>query len=282
MKGREGYEPFMASILILSSFVAASRVGGGAQTLALARLGFEPILVPTVLFGRHPGRGAPGGGPVEAEVMAAMLEGIEVQGLFAGLNAVITGHFSSPEQVAVAARTLAAVRAANPDARFVVDPIMGDNGQLYVKPAVAEAIAAELVPLADLVAPNAWELERLTGSPITDPKSAVAAARSLGRSVLVSSVPAGRRIGVVYADERQAWLAAHPMVAAAPNGTGDLLTLLFAAALAERHQPRAALHLAAAALSRAVVVADGAPELPIEAFPTKLDHIADVALTALS
>ena len=84
----------MARVLILSSYVAASRVGGGAQALALARLGIEPILVPTVLFGRHPGHGPPGGAAIEPEVFEAMLGGVEAQGLFGGgLDAAITGHF---------------------------------------------------------------------------------------------------------------------------------------------------------------------------------------------
>ena len=96
----------MARVLILSSYVASSRVGGGAQALALARLGIEPILIPTVLFGRHPGHGPPGGAAVDAGTFEAMLGGVEAHGLFAQLDAVITGHFSSAEQVAIAADAL--------------------------------------------------------------------------------------------------------------------------------------------------------------------------------
>jgi pyridoxine kinase len=56
----------MPLALILSSHVAGSRVGGFPQALALAQWGIDPVLVPTVLFGRRPGRGSPpGGGPVE-------------------------------------------------------------------------------------------------------------------------------------------------------------------------------------------------------------------------
>src|SRR5579862_1176073 len=179
----------MARVLILSSYVAASRVGGGAQALALARLGIEPILVPTALLGRHPGHGPPGGGPVDAETFAAMLGAIEAQGLFSQLDAVITGHFSAPEQVAIAADVLARVKAASPGARLIVDPIMGDDDKgLYVKEAVAVAVEALLAPVADLIAPNAWELARLSGRSVPDLGSAVAAARVLGKSVMVSSI----------------------------------------------------------------------------------------------
>ena len=49
----------MASALIMSSHVASSRVGGSVQALALAQFKIDPILAPTVLYGRHPGWGAP-------------------------------------------------------------------------------------------------------------------------------------------------------------------------------------------------------------------------------
>src|ERR1700676_886871 len=127
----------MARVLILSSYVAASRVGGSAQMLALARLGIEPILVPSVLYGRHPGHGPPGGAPVDAETFAAMIGGVEALGLFGRLDAVITGHFSTSAQVAIAAEALGRVRSAAPMARLIVDPIMGDDGKgLYVREAV--------------------------------------------------------------------------------------------------------------------------------------------------
>src|SRR5580704_10972492 len=159
----------MSAVLILSSFVAASRVGGGAQSMTLARLGFEPILVPTVQFGRHPGWGAPGGKPVEADTMAAMLQGIDAQGAFTRLGAVIAGYFASVDQVTIAARALDTARAGSPGALVVVDPVMGDSPRgLYVREDVAKAIAADLIPRADLIAPNAWELSRLTGLPIVD------------------------------------------------------------------------------------------------------------------
>jgi pyridoxine kinase len=220
-------------ILILSSFVASSPVGGGAQAIALAKLETEAVLAPTVLLGRHPGLGSPGGGLVDPALFESVLAGIEANGVFEKAEAVICGYFADPAQVAVAARTIAAVRAARPGVLIVVDPIMGDAAAgLYVKPEIARAIAQDLVPAADLAAPNAWELGRLTGRVIASPAEAVAGARDLARPVLVSSVPCGRRrIGVVWTDGREAWLASHARREIDPKGAGDLLTALFAAAL---------------------------------------------------
>ena len=261
----------MPSVLIISSFVAASRVGGGAQMLALGRLGIEAILVPTVLFGRHPGWGPPGGGPVEADTIQAMLEAIEAQGLFASLDAVITGHFSTPQQVSVAARALDAVRAASPQAGLVVDPIMGDEGPgLYIQEAVAEAIVAELLPRADLITPNAWELTRLSGCEVTDAASAAFAARIVRKPTLVSSIRAGEAIGVVYADAAGAVLASHPRSETVPQGTGDLLTALFSGALALDLDPTAALIGATSGVAEAVAAAEGRAELAVFSFPSVL------------
>ena len=253
-------------ILILSSFVASSPVGGGEQVVALARLEVETILAPTVLLGRHPGLGAPGGGPVEPAMFESVLAGIEANGVFARARAVICGYFADPAQVAAAARTIDAVKAARPAAMIVVDPIMGDSvGGLYVKPEVARAIADELVPRADLVAPNAWELGRLTGTVVASPAEALAAARELGRPVLVSSIPVGKAIGVMWTDGREAWLAAHGRSEIDPKGAGDLLTALFTAALLGGATPADALETAVGDV--AATVLNGDVEISLEALP---------------
>ncbi|HTX49387.1 MAG TPA: PfkB family carbohydrate kinase [Caulobacteraceae bacterium] len=265
-------------VLILSSFVAASRVGGSAQLLALARLGIEPVLAPTVLFGRHPGHGPPGGAAVAAETFEGVLAGIEAQGLYEALDAVITGYFAMPEQVAVAADALTRIKAAGPATRIVVDPIIGDADKgLYVREAVAVAIADHLIPRADLVTPNAWELTHVTGRRATDAPSAAAAAAKLGRPALISSVPAGGDIGVLYADGGKGWLASHAPSPAAPKGTGDLLAAFMAAALVQGRAPSDALEVAVGSLAE-LIAASGADDAPLASLPTTLTASARVRL----
>ena len=128
----------MANALIMSSHVASSRVGGSVQALALAQFKIEPFLAPTVLYGRHPGWGKPGGGPTPTEVFESMLDGVEANGVLERIDLVITGYFTSAAQVRAAARAIDAVRAAPREetARrpiVVVDPTTGDSGKgLYV------------------------------------------------------------------------------------------------------------------------------------------------------
>jgi pyridoxine kinase len=174
------------------------------------------------------------------------------------------------------------VKSAAPAARIIVDPIMGDEDKgLYVDQAVAEAIAVSLVPCADIVAPNAWELARLTGLPVSGLKEALAAAHALGRPTLVSSVRVGDELGVVFAQGPQAWIARHARVPAAPRGTGDLLAAVFAAGLIQLGNPLEALAVAVGATAEAVRIAAGAEELPLAALPTSLAPAAGVTVEAL-
>jgi pyridoxine kinase len=271
----------MPMALILSSHVAGSRVGGSTQALVLAQFKIDPVVVPTVLYGRHPGWGAPGGAQVPIEAFEGMLDGIEANGLFGLIDLVITGYFASVEQVRAAGRAIDAVRAAPRDAALarkpyvVIDPVMGDAGKgLYVAAEVAQAIQDDLLPRADLLTPNVWELQRLSGADVRDPPSAVRAARLLGKPVLVSSVQRGGEIGVVYADKREAWLAAHQKVDNVPSGTGDLLAALFAASMLEGQTPSYGLARAVGGLAETVAAAAiwQSPELPIVAVGPKIKN----------
>ena len=163
----------MPLVLVISSYVAASRVGGGIAPYVLGPMKVDPVHVPTCLFGRHPGWGPPGGGAVAADTMAKMLEGVEANNLFGLMDAVVTGHFSAPDQVAVACAAIDRIRAtprreshehfpAKPI--VIIDPVMGDEAPgLYIKQETAAALVADLVPRADILAPNLWEFARLTG-----------------------------------------------------------------------------------------------------------------------
>ncbi|MGR4865586.1 bifunctional hydroxymethylpyrimidine kinase/phosphomethylpyrimidine kinase [Caulobacter sp. LARHSG274] len=266
----------MPLALLISSHVAGGQVGASAQAAALAQFGVDAMVVPTVLYGRHPGWGPPGGAATPVEVIEGMLEGIAANGLLGLTDLMITGYFASAAQVRAAARAIDAVRAARADAKrptVIVDPTLGDDGKgLYVPAEVAEAVAAELVPRADLVACNAWELQRLTGAEAGEPQAAVRAARLLDRPVLVSSVRRGDEIGVVHADRDEAWLAVHPKAAGAPNGTGDLLTALYAAAMIEGQPLAYGLARAVGGVVETVIAANvwNAPELPIVAMGARI------------
>jgi pyridoxine kinase len=264
----------MPLALILSSFVAASRIGGAAQQYVLAAHKIDPVLAPTVMLGRNPARGSRGQ-VTPPDLFAQMLAEIEADALFGMVDLVITGYFALPEQVEIAADVLGRVQAASQRAPVVVvDPVLGDAPKgLYVGADVALAIKERLVPLADWITPNLWELGHLTGGPIGDAAAAIAAARRLGKPALITSAPAGEgQIGLLLVDAESATLFAHPRLAQAPNGTGDLVTASFGAGLVEGLSPAAAAERAARAASEAAQAAQDwrAPELPIVALGWRL------------
>lgn len=279
----------MPLALILSSYVAGSRVGGMAQAFALAAFKIDPVLVPTVLYGRHPGWGAPGGAAVEPKTFRSVLDGVAANGLLAVSDVILTGYFASAEQVWIAAEAIdrARTRSADHKLTVIVDPIMGDaETGLYVREEVAEAVALDLVPRADVITPNLWELGRLTGQAATDAKTALQVARALDKPVLVTSVP-GRadEIGLLYVDRRTSTLAVHRRLEGVPRGTGDLVTALFAAGLVEGLAPYQAVFRTAQGVAEAAEAAIDwyAPELPVVALRERLVRpTASVRIETLS
>jgi pyridoxine kinase len=268
----------MPLALILSSHVAASRVGGGVSERVLNAAKIDTMLVPTVLYGRHPGWGPPGGGPVEQDMFEQVLSGIADQGLLDITDIVLTGYFADVGQVFDTAAVIDVVRkgrrvnkgvkAWSPRAMIIVDPVMGDApGGLYVPAAIAAGIKDQLIPRADLITPNAFELGHITGRQLTDLASMVRAARSLDCPALVSSLPRQGQIGVMYVDPEEAWIVTHDRVPKAPKGTGDVLTAAFVAAISRGEEPKAALEFAVSVTVAVVRKAHEwqAPELPVVA-----------------
>jgi pyridoxine kinase len=260
----------MALVLILGSHVAGSRVGGTLANLGLALSPFaiDPVHVPTTLLGRHPGWGPPGGGAVADDVFAGVLEGIATNGLFALVDAVITNYFASPGQITIAARAIDAVKAANPRAIVLVDPVMGDApAGLYVSEAIANAIMAELVLRADYLTPNLWELGHMTGLPTTNLAQIGYAARTLGKTILVTSVPRDDGIGALLVDGQKNWLVTHDKIDRVPKGTGDLVAALFVGHLINEDMPSDAMARAMSGVSALLQLGEawGSSELPIVA-----------------
>lgn len=217
------------NVLSIQSEIVYGHVGQGAARLALQRLGHEVWAVPTVQLSSHAGRSVVAGEPVAADLMARLIGGLEANGWLAGCDAVLSGYLGHPDQAEIVADAVRQVKRANPAALYALDPVFGDNGRAYAKRGVAEAMAKLLLPLADIVTPNAFELASLASVPVHGPAEALEAARRLGRPVvLATSVPDGEgRIGTLALAGQEAWFASTPLLDNVPHGAGDLLAALF-------------------------------------------------------
>jgi pyridoxine kinase len=255
-------------VLAISSHVSASTVGLRAASPVFLAHGAELWPVPTVLYGQHPGWTRRPGRAISGDELADLLAGALAHPAASRIGWIMTGHFSAVAQIEAVIGALPAFRAKAAGVKLLVDPIMGDaDVGLYVQEDVAEVLASRLVPLADLVTPNAFEAERLTGIAVSDPASAVAAARALGRAAIITSVRRGGRIGAVYADAAHALFAHAVERAKVPRGTGDLLAAAFIAATVTGAEPAAALLDAVRRTAGAIAAAadQGLPELPAAA-----------------
>jgi pyridoxine kinase len=263
-------EPQRKPVLVITSQVVRGGISGRGLTFALERIGHDVWFLPTILLPWHPGQGKGTRIVAPAADFIAIVEDLAASPKLAEVGAVISGYLGNPEQAAAIASLVKAVKTHTPDAPYLCDPVMGDqhdgSGNLYVPTATAEAIRDQLVPLADVVTPNAFELGWLTGREIDSEMQALAAARVLGNErVMVTSSPALRRnaIANLLAGPRGAVAAEHASIANPPHGTGDLIAGLFLANLLAGQNDEEALKRASASVFELVArsVRKGADEL---------------------
>jgi pyridoxine kinase len=225
--------------LSLQSHVAYGYVGNRAATFPLQRLGHEVWAVNTVEFSNHTGYGAWRGRTAPADQVADIVCGIEALGMLKKCDALLTGYVGDAALADVVLETAAKVRAANPKAVWCCDPVLGDTDTgIYVKPGIDDFFKERAIPAADLITPNHFELEHLTGRKIKTLIDALAAVRSLLKGpklALVTSLrhadTAADQIEMLAVTPDTAWRIETPLIDfdVMPNGTGDTVAALFTA-----------------------------------------------------
>ncbi|GGK29385.1 pyridoxal kinase PdxY [Deinococcus malanensis] len=251
------------NILSIQSWVSYGHVGNAAAMFPLQRLGFEVWAVNTVQFSNHTGYGVWTGSVFPPELVAELLDGIEARGALPDCHAVLSGYMGSEGTVAAVVDAVRRVRETNPQALYCCDPVMGDVGRgVFVRPELPEQIAAKAIPAADIVTPNQFELELLTGQQIDTLEHALQAAHALRdrlrpegpRIVLLTSLvrqdaPEGS-IETLAVTGEGAWLCRTPLIPLDPprNGTGDAIAALFFGHYLQSGSPAQALSLSMSAL----------------------------------
>lgn len=225
-------------ILSIQSSVAYGHVGNSAAVFPLQRIGVEVVPVNTVHFSNHTGYGAWRGPLMAPEQVAEVITGIEERGVFPRIDAVISGYQGGEGIAEVILDAVARVKAANPRAIYSCDPVMGNQKSgCFVAPAIPPLLRDRVVPKADLITPNQFELGFLTGTtPDTLASTLEAAdlARATGpSSVLVTSVERPDRpadtIEMLAVTPEGAWIVRTPLLPLKANGSGDVTAALFAA-----------------------------------------------------
>ncbi|SMH56541.1 pyridoxal kinase PdxY [Mesorhizobium australicum] len=265
------------AVIVISSHVARGSVGNRAAVFALETLGFPVWAVPTVILPWHPGHGRATRIVPPAADFAALMKDLEGARWLGEVGAVLSGYLGDPAQAEAIASLVAAVKARNPRALYVCDPVMGDKGGLYVPEATAIAIRDLLVPVADVATPNRYELAWMTGAPLDEISSLLQAAQDAPPpTMLVTSAPAmmNGSIGNLLLTPSQALLAEHRMIDRPPNGLGDLTAAVYLARVLSGQSPDKALQSTTAAVFEilARTAKRGGDELQIETDAQSLSH----------
>jgi pyridoxine kinase len=246
----------MPAAISVSSQVARGFVGNSAAIPALQRLGIEARGVPTVVLDHHPGHGPPSPLTVAPQHMELVLRSLARPGWAGEAQLVLSGYMPTTGHVEAVGLFLTVLGQNGGRALYCCDPILGDDGRLYVDPAIVPEIRDELVPRADVVTPNAFELALLTGMAAGSLTEIVAAARALARPLVAVTSAPGRTettIGVVLVADGGAWLVETRRLTRAPHGTGDLFAALLAGRLVRGEMPLDATARAMASLHDVLV-----------------------------
>lgn len=224
-------QPLRLDVVSVQSQVVYGRVGNNVALPTLEALGLSVAAVPTVVLSNTPHYPTMHGGALPIEWFSGYLEDLSARGALQSLKAILVGFLGNPAQAVVLASWARQLLAQHADLRMVIDPVMGDHDHgIYVDAGMADVYRQHLLPLAHGLAPNGFELAHLTGRPVNDLESVVAAAQTLltGHTewvAVTSAAPdtwAADEMQVVLVTRTHAHVITHPRIDATPKGTGDL------------------------------------------------------------
>ncbi|PQZ27096.1 pyridoxal kinase [Ochrobactrum vermis] len=230
----------ITSIISIQSQVVHGHVGNSAAVLPMQAHGLNVAAVPTTLLSNNPHFETMRGRVLESELVGDLLRGVEERGLIETSRYIVSGYLGSQANGDVVAAFVERARQINPDIKYICDPVMGDtNLGVFVADPVVECIVERLVPLADLLTPNQFELGLITQTEVTSwpaLETAVARVQAFRGAKLVvtgcnlADTPEGLLENIVF--DRKGTRLASSHLPILPVGTGDLFTGLLTAKLA--------------------------------------------------
>ena len=230
------------------------------------RMGVEVWPVLTVHFSNNTGYGSWRGPVLSADDVSAVVTGIDELGVLGEVDAVLSGYQGSPDTGAVVLAALDLVRTRNPDAIYCCDPVLGDVGRgFFVTPGIPQLMRDTVVPRAQVITPNQFELDFLTGRQTRTLDEVLDAADAVRRAgpgtVLVTSVRHAtaepKTLDLVAVTAAGAWRVTTPLLPGVFQGAGDLTAAVFLARLLQSGDPADAVGRTAAVVYGVLEVTAG-------------------------
>lgn len=169
----------MKRVLSIQSSVTYGFVGNNVASPVLTSMGIYPLAVNSVMLAAHPGYGIVAGQATPASHIAAILEGLVALGIVPDIDATISGYLGHADQVAIVANLITTWRNTGATGTYICDLVLGDAGKLYVDQTLADLMIDQLLPLANIITPNQFELAYLSDRPVTGSDSAIMAGQHL-------------------------------------------------------------------------------------------------------
>ncbi|MDR1302383.1 MAG: pyridoxal kinase PdxY [Treponema sp.] len=253
------------AILSIQSHVVYGYAGNTAAVFPLQRLGREVWAVNTVEFSNHTGYGAWQGQVLGAPLAEALIQGLEERGVLGNCEAVLSGYMGDAEVGHAVIQGVRRVRSINPQALYCCDPVMGDMGRgFYVKPGIPEIFKNQVITLADIITPNQFELEALSGidtSSLDGTRKAIDTLHAKGPQVILvtsfregvsplGSLSPGDHIDMLVSDGKERYRIRTPELpfTAVMAGSGDLTAAVFLSRYLETRDIKRTLELTTASV----------------------------------
>lgn len=219
------------AIIVISSHVARGSVGNRAAVFALETLGFPVWAIPTITLPWHPGHGVSTRITPSDEDFTSFLNDIANAPWIDEVGGILSGYMANAKQAFEVSKLVANLRAKNPDLIYLCDPVIGDEGGLYVAPDTASSIRDNLIKLSNITTPNRFELSWLTGekTPETMNETIALANQLEAKTIITTSSPSPFKgeIGNLHYNQDKKFMASHSQFDDPPNGPGDLTAALY-------------------------------------------------------
>lgn len=219
-------------VLSIQSTVVYGYVGNKCATFSLQVHGFDVCPINSVQLSNHTGYSHVKGQVLNAEDIECLYDGLKANGVHDNFSHLITGYIGSKSFLLKVGEIIQSLRDSNPGLVYVCDPVMGDNGKMYVPEELMPVYRDVIVPKADIVTPNQFEAELLTDIKINSEAEALKAMQVLHdkgpKTVVLSSTNLGSE-GVLVAlassvtnGTKECYRIEMPYLQAIFVGTGDL------------------------------------------------------------
>ncbi|XP_030461263.1 pyridoxal kinase isoform X2 [Syzygium oleosum] len=222
-------------VLSIQSHTVQGYVGNKSAVFPLQLLGYDVDPINSVQFSNHTGYPTFKGQVLNGQQLWELIEGLQANDLLYYTH-LLTGYIGSVSFLNTVLQVVKKLRSINPKLTYVCDPVMGDEGKLYIPQELVTVYREKVVPVASMLTPNQFEAELLTGYRIvseSDGREVCNKLHDAGPSkVVITSINVNGNLLLIGSHQKEKGQVPEqfkiliPKIPAYFTGTGDLMTAL--------------------------------------------------------